>query len=300
MNMLPLRSMLFTPGDRHDLVEKAIRSGTDAVIVDLEDAVALDFKAQAREGLADLPPSDIPLYVRTNAPDTAFLWDDVVAAGAAGVAGIVVPKAEHPDVLMEIDGALTALEIANGHPRGSIGVIPLIESGLGVRNTFDMARSSQRVECVLFGGGEQGDLVADLGVEWTPEGTGLMHARSEVLMASRAAGVEQPMEAVFMDFRNLDALRVECELAARLGYVGKVAIHPAQVAVIHDVFTPSPEVVAHQRKILAAFEDALAEGKASIGVDGKMVDYAVARVARTIIARAEAAKRTEARNQASD
>lgn len=300
MNMLPLRSMLFTPGDRHDLVEKAIRSGTDAVIVDLEDAVALDFKAQAREGLADLPPSDIPLYVRTNAPDTAFLWDDVVAAGAAGVAGIVVPKAEHPEVLMEIDGALTALEIANGHPRGSIGVIPLIESGLGVRNTFDMARSSQRVECVLFGGGEQGDLVADLGVEWTPEGTGLMHARSEVLMASRAAGVEQPMEAVFMDFRNLDALRVECELAARLGYVGKVAIHPAQVAVIHDVFTPSPEVVGHQRKILAAFEDALAEGKASIGVDGKMVDYAVARVARTIIARAEAAKRTEARNRASD
>lgn len=297
MNMLPLRSMLFTPGDRHDLIEKAIRSGTDAVIVDLEDAVALESKSEARDGLAELPPSDIPLYVRTNAPDTEFLWDDVVAAGAAGVAGVVIPKAEHPEVLIEIDGALTALEISNGHPRGSIGVIPLIESGLGVRNTYDMARASDRAECVLFGGGEQGDLVADLGVEWTPEGTGLMHARSEVLMASRAAGIEQPMEAVFMDFRNLDALRVECELAARLGYVGKVAIHPAQVAVIHEVFTPAPEVVAHQRKILAAFEDALAEGKASIGVDGKMVDYAVARVARTVIARAEAAERAEARNK---
>jgi len=99
------------------------------------------------------------------------------------------------------------------------------------------------------------------------------------------------MEAVFMDFRNPDGLRVECELARTLGYVGKVAIHPAQVEVINDVFTPSAEVVEYQKKVLAAFEEAEAAGKASIAVDGKMVDYAVARVARTIIARAEAAAR---------
>lgn len=94
-----------------------------------------------------------------------------------------------------------------------------------------------------------------------------------------------------MDFRNLDGLRVECELARTLGYVGKVAIHPAQIPVINEVFTPSPEVVEYQRKVLAAFEEAEAEGRASIAVDGKMVDYAVARVARVIIARAEAAAR---------
>ncbi len=98
-----------------------------------------------------------------------------------------------------------------------------------------------------------------------------------------------------MDFRNLDALRVECELARRLGYVGKVAIHPAQVAVINDVFTPASEVVEYQRKVLAAFEEAEAGGSASIAVDGKMVDYAVARVARVIIARAEAAERASGR-----
>jgi citrate lyase subunit beta/citryl-CoA lyase len=298
--MLPVRSMLFTPGDRPDLIEKAIRSGTDAVIVDLEDAVALEAKEKARDGLANLPPAEIPIYVRTNGPETELMWPDVAAAGQAGVTGIVIPKAEDPDTLVQVDGALTVLEIAAGREPGATGVIPLIESGLGVRNTYDLACASERVECVMFGGGEQGDLVADLGVEWTPEGTGLLHARSEVLLASRAAGIEQPMEAVFMDFRNLEALRVECELAARLGYVGKVAIHPAQVAVIHDVFTPAPEVVAHQRKILAAFEEALAAGKASIGVDGKMVDYAVARVARTVIARAEAAERAEARNRAGD
>jgi citrate lyase subunit beta/citryl-CoA lyase len=101
------------------------------------------------------------------------------------------------------------------------------------------------------------------------------------------------MEAVFMDFRNPEGLRVECELARTLGYIGKVAIHPAQIPIINDVFTPSPEVVDYQKKVLAAFEEAEANGQASIAVDGKMVDYAVARVARTIIARAEAAARPE-------
>lgn len=290
-----LRSMIFTPGHRRDLIEKAIRSGSDAVIIDLEDAVALEAKPQARELLSDLPPSPIPLFVRTNGPETGMIWDDVIAAGSAGVAGLVIPKAEHPDIIIQIDGALTALEMTYGHPVGTIGIIPLIESAVGVRNTYDMAIASDRVECVMFGGGEQGDLVADLGCEWTPEGTGLMQARSQVLLSSRAAGIEHPFEAVFMDFRNHEALRVESELARRLGYVGKVAIHPGQVPVINDVFTPAPQVVEYQRKVLAAFEQAEAEGSASISVDGKMVDYAVARVARTIIARADAAERAAAR-----
>jgi citrate lyase subunit beta/citryl-CoA lyase len=231
----------------------------------------------------------VPYYVRTNALETEMLWDDVVAAGRAQVVGVIIPKAESPMAISQIDGALTALEMTTGKPQGSITVIPLIESALGVQLTYEMAKASDRVECVMFGGGEQGDLVADLGVEWTPEGTGLMQARSQVLLGSRAAGVPYPMEAVFMDFRNPEGLRVECELARTLGYIGKVAIHPAQVEVINDVFTPAAEVVAYQKKVLAAFEEAEAEGKASIAVDGKMVDYAVARVARTIIARADAA-----------
>ncbi len=289
--MKPVRSMLFTPGHRLDMVEKAGRSGTDAVIVDLEDAVSVDNKPLARSNLAKLPPSPVPYFVRTNAADTGLLWDDVRAAGVANVGGVVLPKAEDPGVFSEIDGVLTEMERASGKPEGSVTVIPLIESALGVRLTYEIALASSRVECVMFGGGEQGDLVADLGVEWTPEGTGLMHARSQVLLSSRAAGVPYPMEAVFMDFRNLDALRVESELARTLGYIGKVAIHPAQVPVINDVFTPPADVVEYQRKVLAAFEEAEAAGEASIAVDGKMVDYAVARVARTVIERAEAAAR---------
>jgi citrate lyase subunit beta/citryl-CoA lyase len=289
--MKPVRSMLFTPGDRLDMLAKAVNSGTDAVIVDLEDSVSIDSKPEARDNLQQLPESPVPYYVRTNAIETGLLWDDVVAAGRAPSVGVIIPKAEDPRVISQVDGALTALEMTTGREVGSITVIPLVESALGVRLTYEMATASDRVECVMFGGGEQGDLVADLGVEWTPEGTGLMQARSQVLLGARAAGVPYPMEAVFMDFRNQEGLRVECELARTLGYVGKVAIHPAQVEVINDVFTPSPEAVEYQRKVLAAFEEAEAAGQASIAVDGKMVDYAVARVARTIIARAEAAGR---------
>lgn len=281
--------MLFTPGDRLDMVEKAARSGADAVIVDLEDAVATDNKDAARDNLARLPPSSVPYLVRTNGAGTPQFWDDVTVAGRSDVVGLVIPKAESPDVITQVDVALTESELSQGRASGSIGIIPLIESALGVRLTFEIASASPRVECVMFGSGEQGDLVADLGAVWTPEGTGLMHARSEVLLAARAAGVPYPMEAVFMDFRNNEALRVEAELARTLGYVGKVAIHPGQIPVINEVFTPAEDVVAYQRKVLAAFEEAEAAGKASIAVDGRMVDYAVARVARTIIARAEAA-----------
>lgn len=295
--MEPLRSMIFTPGHRRDLIEKAIRSGADAVIIDLEDAVAMAEKDGARAGLAELPESPVPLYVRTNGPETEMYWDDVIAAGAAGVAGIVIPKAEHAALIRQTDGALRAMEMSSGHRVGMVGIVPLIESGLGTRNTYEMMLASDRVESVLYGGGEQGDLVADLGVEWTPEGTGLMFSRAKVLMDARAAGIEHPLEAVFMDFRNLEALRVECELARTLGYVGKVAIHPAQVAVINEVFTPTAEQVAHHRRIIEEFDKALAAGSASIAVDGKMVDYAVARVARAVLARAELADRAAARQK---
>lgn len=292
--MEPLRSLIFSPGNRHDLVAKAVKSGADAVIVDLEDAVPADSKPKTREMLADLPSSQVPLYVRTNDPTTPWFWRDVVAAARANVAGIVVPKAEDADVMRQIDGALTAIEVDRGLEPGTLDVIPLMESAKGVFDAHAVLSSADRIRGLLFGSGEQGDLVVDLGVEWTPDGAGLLMARSQVVLAARVAQV-QPLDAVFMDFRNDEALRTECELARRVGYEGKTAIHPAQVPIINDVFTPSDEEVAHQQHIVDAFETALKEGSASINVDGKMVDYAVARVARSVLARAEAARRAAAR-----
>jgi citrate lyase subunit beta/citryl-CoA lyase len=134
--MEPVRSMLFTPGNRLDMLAKAVNSGTDAVIVDLEDSVSVDNKPLARENLEQLPESPVPYFVRTNAIETGLLWDDIVAAGQAPVVGVIVPKAEDPKMISRVDGALTALELTTGKEVGSITVIPLIESALGVRLTY--------------------------------------------------------------------------------------------------------------------------------------------------------------------
>lgn len=285
--MRSVRSLLFAPGDRADLIQKAAASGTDGIIIDLEDAVATDRKPAARSVLSDLRlPEGIEVLIRVNADDTGLIYDDLVVAVRSGVAGIVVPKAESAESMARLDGAITVLETERGLPPGTISLVPLVESALGVRNAYDVLTAAERVRAVLFGSGEQGDLVADLGCEWTPDGTGLLHARSEVVLAARAAGISEPLDAVFMDFRNDEALRVECRLARRVGYVGKCAIHPRQVAVIHDVFTPDADELAVQRRVLDAFEDAEAQGLASISVDGRMVDYAVAKRARSILARA--------------
>jgi len=283
-----LRSMLFAPGNRPDLVTKAFASGADAVIVDLEDAVPVASKAQAREHLPLIEARPVPLFVRVNAADTEFFWADVVAAGAAGAAGVVLPKADDPRLMHQLDGALTALEVRASRPVGTTTLMPLIESSQGVVRARKLLASSPRIRSVLFGSGEQGDLVVDLGCEWTPDGAALLAARSLVLLAARSVGIEQPLDAVFMDFRNLEALRVECELAKRVGYVGKVAIHPSQIAVIHEVFTPSAGEIAAQERIVQLFEQAVANGSASINVDGRMVDYAVVRRAHSILARAGA------------
>lgn len=282
-----LRSMIFAPGNRPDIVAKAFASGADAVIVDLEDAVPVASKAEARQNLQRVSPGSIPMFIRVNAADTEFFWADIAAAGAAGAAGIVLPKADDPRLMHRLDGALTVLEVQSGRKSGSTTLMPLIESSLGVARARKILASSPRINSVLFGSGEQGDLVVDLGCEWTPDGAALLAARSLVLLAARSLGIEQPLDAVFMDFRNLDALRIECELAKRVGYVGKAAIHPAQIPVIHDVFTPSADEVAEQEQLLASFEEAVSHGSASINIDGRMVDYAVARRARSILARAE-------------
>ncbi len=288
-----VRSMLFTPGHRPDLIAKASRSAADAVIVDLEDAVATSAKDQARSNLASLPAGALPYFVRLNGFETTALWEDLVAAADAGAEGVILPKAESRQVMLKVCGALSVLETAAGRPEGSIALIPMIETAVGVQNAFEILDGCPRVEAVMFGSGEQGDLVADLGVQWEPTGTGLHYSRSRVLLAARAAGVPHPIDGVFMNFRDQAALRTESQLARRLGYVAKLAIHPAQVTVINQVFTPTPEEVAHHRAILEMFEKAEREGTASVGADGKMIDYAVARTARSVLARSDAANKGE-------
>lgn len=283
--MRRVRSLLFVPGHKPGMIAKAMASEADGVIVDLEDAVPDDRKLEARAQLAELPdPGGRDVYIRSNGPATDLLWGDLNALTAARPAGVVVPKAELPSDVMRIDGALAAAEDAAGLDHGSIELLLSLESALGLHNAYDMAKASERVVSLVFASGEEGDLVADLGVQWSLAGPELLMARSATVIAARAAGLDFPLDAVYMNIRDLDGLRAEAEFAKRLGLTGKLCIHPAQVPVVNEVFTPSQEELAEQRRILKAFEEALAEGSAAVALDGKMIDYANANRARRILA----------------
>lgn len=292
----PIRSLLFSPVTKPRMVEKALGSEADAVILDLEDAVAAASKDEARRSLPDLSGASLVATVRVNAPDTPWFWPDVAAVVRAGADAIVVPKVEDPAFVTRLDGALSVLEADLGRDE-PVEVIPLLESALGVLRVSEILTASTRVSALLYGSAEQGDLVADLGCTWTPDGTGLLTSRAWVLLAARAHAIQQPLDAVFMNIKDLDGLRRECELAKRLGYTGKAAIHPAQLPVINDVFTPTAAEVAQARRIVDIFEETLAAGDGAVAVDGVMVDYASVRQAEVVLARHAAAEQAAARTQ---
>ena len=292
----PVRSLLFSPASKPAMVTKALNSEADGVIIDLEDAVAAREKDSTRESLPDLTDSAMVTLIRVNGADTEWFWRDVVAAARTGADAVVIPKAESADVIRRVDGALTAIEAEHGREHAT-EIIPLIESARGVFRIHDILTASDRVTTLLYGSAEQGDLVADLGCEWSPEGKELLTSRAWVLLAARAVGIEQPLDAVFMNIKDLDGLRRECELARSLGYTGKAGIHPAQIPVINDAFTPEPDEVEHQRRVLQLFEEAVERGDGAVAIDGVMVDYASARRAKAVIARAEAAERSASRTR---
>jgi len=282
-----LRSLLFAPGNKPEIVAKAARSGADAIIVDLEDSVPADEKAAARAALASLPPTEKPVYVRVNGTETPWIWEDLLAIGRAQVRGGFLPKAESTQDVCRVDGALALLEQSVGGEVGSIELVLMLESSLGIHRAYDLLVSSKRVASACIGSAESGDLIADLGASWSVEGMELHYAMSRVVVASKAAGIRFPLDGVFMNFRDQESLRRVCEIARRLGYTGKAVIHPAQITIVHDCFTPSAEEVAEQRRILTEFERALDAGSAATSLDGRMIDYAVARRARNIIELAE-------------
>jgi citrate lyase subunit beta/citryl-CoA lyase len=262
----------------------------------LEDSVPVGAKEDARATLRQIPPSEVPILVRVNGPETKWIWEDLAYAVPIRPVAIVVPKAETTEALNEVAGALSVLEATSHVPSGSIALVPIIETVAGVLAVRKLARG-KRVEALFFGSGERGDLVADLGAEWSPDGAALLHGRAECILAARGAGHETVIDGVFMDIRNLQGLKEEALLARRLGYTAKALIHPGQIGIAHEVFTPSPDDVEEQRRILELYAKALEGGRGSIDIDGKMIDYAVAKVAERVIRRAEVAATADARSR---
>jgi len=281
------RSLLFAPGSRPDLLVKATRSGADAVICDLEDSVAGQAKQEARANVARWleEATSCRCYLRVNHPDAGDTVADL-ASPMRAFEGVLLPKAEGASVVEKVAALAAATEARIGMREGSLVLVPMIESCLGVRNAFDIAAASPRVRGIALATAEEGDLMADLGGRWTAGGEAMSYARGRVVCEARAAGLEWLIDGVFMQLDDEAALRQECELARTLGYTSKLAIHPRQLAAIHETFTPSAVEVAHARALIEAFRAAEARGEGAVRFEGRMVDYANVRVAERVLARA--------------
>lgn len=289
-----LRSLLFAPGNHPRKVAKVATFGADAVVLDLEDAVAEAEKAATRPliraALASLPRGPLR-YARVNALETGLTFDDLEGVVCPDLDGVMLPKVEGPDTLATVERTLAELERAVGLEVGKIDLLPLVETARGILQALAIAERAGRVRRLGFGAGDfrRDVAVSFSGALWEPDGLELLFARSQLVLASRAGGLEPPIDTVWLDVRDNAGLEQDARAALRLGFGGKAAIYPGQIEVIHRVFTPSDEEIAYARRVVEAFERAEAEGSASIAVDGRLVDYPIAIKARWMLERAGAA-----------
>jgi citrate lyase subunit beta/citryl-CoA lyase len=288
------RTLLFAPGSRPELLAKAQLGDADAMIFDLEDSVPLNAKDEARKNIADALAAGLkkPIFLRISNPRAGdFIADLQVLANASSlvnVAGIVLPKADDAEDIQAVAKALKDVEAKHSIQEGTLSILPLIETCLGLRNGFDIAKASPRVIGMALASAEQGDFMVDLGGRWTPRSLALAYPRSKLVVDARAAGVQWLVDGVFMNLKDTDMLREECLIARELGFVGKMAIHPTQVDVMHTVFSPSELEVAYARGLIAAFRDGEARGVGAVKYEGMMVDYANVRLAERTLALAGA------------
>ena len=261
-----IRSLLFAPGDDPRKLAKALASGATLVVADLEDAVTGPQKAAARETVAARLAERAAIgantgarcAVRINALDEPFAADDLAMAAAAGADAVMVPKARA--------AALHSLDIASLPP-----IIAIVETAAGLQESAEIA-SAPGVWALLLG-------AVDLGLELRltprPDGLELLFARSKLVIDSAAAGIAPPIDVVYVDFTDDAGLRAQCELARSLGFGGKACIHPAQVPVVADAFSPSAADLDHARRVVREYESARARGEGVVRVDGEMVDLPV-------------------------
>jgi citrate lyase subunit beta/citryl-CoA lyase len=285
-----LRTLLFVPGNKDRLLDKAPTAGADGLLYDLEDSVPPAERQLAREKVrARLEASaDLPRYVRINGVGDAGPKEveaDLAAIVVKGLNGVVLPKPDGPDDPRFVAAALDGCERAAGIAPGTIEIVPMIESARGLHFCYDILTATPRIASVVIGSAEDADLMTDLGCRWSASGSELLYARSRVLAEARAAGIKFPMDGVFPRINDTDALVRESEGARDLGYRGKTVIHPSQVEPVNRVFTPSEKEVAYARDMLAAFDAAVAQGSGAVTFRGKMIDRAMVKTARELVAR---------------
>jgi len=283
MNILSpsvLRSLLFVPASRPELIAKAQSGHADAVIFDLEDAVAERSKTAARRNVSNAMREGLrkPAFLRVSHPATPAFRDDMELVADVpsfdNFLGILVPKVKSPVEIGDICRTLTKIEIGRACGSEPLAIIPLIECCVGLRNAFEICRATTRVAGICIASAEEGDFMVDLGGRWTEKSNALLYPRSKLVVDARAAGIGWIIDGVFMNLESADALRKESELARELGYNSKMAIHPDQVKAINEVFSPSDAEMAQAQRLVEAFRQAQESGVGALNFEGRMVDLA--------------------------
>jgi citrate lyase subunit beta / citryl-CoA lyase len=276
-----IRSPLFAPGNNPKLLGKVFTAGADAVVLDLEDAVPLKQKLEARKLVAGALSQSLLqkaiVYVRINPVSTDFWREDIAAVVGAGLHGIRLAKAESAAEVVRVGEALSEAEGKAGLSEGAIRIVPTIESARGLLAAFAIA-SAPRVESLSFGAA---DFVRDIGATVDADESQTLYARSHLVAVSRAAGIAPPIASVYTNLSDAEGLRRTTESAARLGFFGRSCIHPAQVAIINDVFTPGAEEIARAEAVVQAFEQS--ESGVATLPNGQFIDAPVADRARAVL-----------------
>lgn len=283
--MKPIRSMLFVPGNKPTWIEKSITSKADALILDLEDSVPPDLKVEARgivqSKLAWLVEQKQRVFVRINRSPHLYDFDDILAVVSPYVEGIVISKPCGPEDVDCVSRMLTEAEYRNGVALGSTRVIPLLETARALQFAYEIAQH-ERVGAICGATAKNADVARALGYVWTPEGRESQYLKSRAVMAARAAG-KLPIGGVWQQVHDLEGLKASALLDRNLGMSGELVLHPSNVAVVNEVYSPTPEQVAFYEGMIAALEQAQAQGRASTIYDGEHIDIAHVKTAREII-----------------
>ncbi len=285
------RSILFVPGNRAEWIDKAPQYGADALILDLEDAVPTDEKRQARvivrEGIARLQQRGVPVVVRVNGLNTGLTAADLEAAVTAGVVAIAIPKLERREEVLKVDAWIEWFERKAGLPERTVEIVVLPETARGIMNTYELATACPRVGNIAGGiAARSGDITKAVGYQWTRASFETLYMASHMLLAARAAGIENPLNAGSLEVRDIDLVRAQLQRAREVGFRGAFAIHPTAVPIANAIFAPSPDEIAWNKGVLCAMAAAEQAGRAAVTYDGMMIDYAHVRNALDLLQQA--------------
>jgi citrate lyase beta subunit len=283
------RALLYMPGDDRRKIEKSTTLGVDCICMDMEDGVAMTRKTEARaiiaEALKELDFGASERCIRINSVGSGLESYDLIAALAANPDTIVVPKVEFADQVKWVSDHIESYELSSNQKVGSVRLLVGVETAKGIMNLRKIAEADRRLEAIIFGAE---DYAASIGARRTKEATEVLYARQAVVTACVASDL-QAIDMVYIDFHDLEGLRQEAEQGAGWGFSGKQVIHPNQVPVVQEAFTPSTEEIDYAKKVVDTFEASQREGRGAYALDGKMIDMPLLKNARKVLDRAHAA-----------